>query len=207
SWAFSSIALVTDSFAELVAIAATVAAMVGIAMRNFGLDRLMTVQIIGMGGPMALALLLRGDIYHALLATLFVPTLVSFRTLGRDVRAILLNAVHDRVAASQLADQLDLALKSMQHGLCMLDENGVIAVANERAQQTFAGIAPGAWVGQTFSDLLDEAVANKVMTRASAERLLRIVGTESSGKVLLKLSADYYCEVTISSQEDRTVLL
>src|SRR5690606_34129274 len=184
SWAFSSIALVTDSFAELVAIAATVAAMVGIAMRNFGLDRLMTMQIIGMGGPMALALLLRGDIYHALLAALFIPTLVSFRTLGRDVRAILLAAVHDRVAASRLADQPDVALKTLQHGLCMRDENGVIAVVNERAQQTCAGIAAGAWAGQTFSDLLAEAVANKVLNRAAADRLLRIIETESSGKVL-----------------------
>jgi len=207
SWAFSSIAFGNDSFVELVAVSATVASMVGIAMRNFGLDRLMTAQIIGMGGPMALAFLLRGDLYHTVLAALFIPTLTSFRTLGRDVRAILLAAVHDRVATSRLADQLDLALKTMQHGVCMLDENGVIAVVNERAQQTFSGIGAGAWAGQTFSDLMAEAVANKVLTRGSADRLLRIIETESSGKVLLKLSADYYCEVTISSQEDRTVLL
>ncbi|SDG20874.1 diguanylate cyclase (GGDEF) domain-containing protein [Pelagibacterium luteolum] len=207
SWVFSSIVFVNDSFAELVAITVTVAAMVGIVTRNYGHDRLMTVQILGMGGLMVLGLLLKGDIYHMLLASLFLPMLVSFRSLGKDVRNNLLNAVHDRVAASRLASQLDTALETMQHGLCMLDENGVIALANDRAQQTFAGIADGTWVGQTFSDLLDEAIAKRALPRSTAERLNRMIANQSGGKIIMKLSGDFHCEVTVSSRGDRTVLL
>ena len=35
--------------------------------------------------------------------------------------------------------ELDTALDTMQHGLCMLDEDGLIAVVNDRAEQVFAG--------------------------------------------------------------------
>jgi diguanylate cyclase (GGDEF)-like protein len=207
SWCFSSLAFVGEPFAELLSVSVTIAAMVGIAMRNFGSDRLMTIQILGMGGPLVLGLALGGDIYHFVLGSLFLPLLVSFRSLGRDVRNILLTAVHDRVDASRLAVQLDTALETMQHGLCMLDENGVIAVANDRAQQTFAGIGEGSWVGQHFADLASQAIERRALPRASAERLLRMIETQSAGKVVLKLSDDYYCEVTISSRQDRTVLL
>lgn len=207
SWCFSAIVFVEDSFAELVAISVTVAAMVGIVTRNFGSDRLMSVQIVGMGGPMVLGLLLVGDIYHTILASLFLPMLISFRSLGADVRNNLLSAVHEKVAASRLAMQLDTALETMQHGLCMIDENGVIALANDRAQQTFAGMAEGSWVGRVFADLLTEATATRALPRATAERLLRMIAQQDGGKVVLKLSGDDHCEVTVSSRGDRTVLL
>src|SRR5690606_1726946 len=105
------------------------------------------------------------------------------------------------------AVQLDTALETMQHGLCMLDGNGVIALANDRAQQTFAGIAEGTWVGRTFVDLLDEAIAKRALPQATAERLNRMIATQADGKIVMKLSGDFHCEVTVSSRGDRSVLL
>jgi diguanylate cyclase (GGDEF)-like protein len=207
SWVFSSIVFVEDSFAQLLAIAVTVAAMVGIVTRNYGVDRLMTIQLVGMGGPMVLGLALKGDVYYILLAAMVLPMFISFRALGADVRNNLLNAVHGRVEASRLADQLDTALETMHHGLCMLDQNGVIALVNDQARQTFAGISDGAWVGRTIVDLLDEAIARRALPRATAERLMAMVDEGSGGKIVLKLSGDYHCEVTVSSRADRTVLL
>ncbi|MCD7058330.1 putative bifunctional diguanylate cyclase/phosphodiesterase [Pelagibacterium xiamenense] len=207
SWCFSSAVFVDDVFAELVSITVTVAAMVGIVTRNFGSDKLMTVQVLGMGGPMVLGLLLAGDIYQAVLASLFLPMLISFRSLGADVRNHLLSAVHERVAAKTLADQLDTALATMQHGLCMIDENGVIALVNDRAEQTFASIAEGAWVGRTVAELLSEAISRRALPHATADRILRMIERQTGGKVVMKLSEDFHCEVTISSRGDRTVLL
>lgn len=207
SWCFSALVLVRDPFAVLVSISVTIAAMVGIVTRNFGSDKLMTVQILGMGGPMIVGLLLVGDIHHFIFAAMFLPMLVSFRSLGADVRNMLLSAVHERVMASRLADQLDTALETMQHGLCMLDENGVIAVANDQAQQTFSGIAEGTWVGRTLEDLLTLAISSRALPQASAERLLRLIDQKLGGKIVIKLGGDSYTEVTVSSREDRTVLL
>ena len=143
-WCFVSLVLVDDPFAELVAISVTIAAMIGIATRNFGIDRIVASQSLAIAIPLALGLVLVGDGYHMALAALLVPLVISFRFLAADVRGLLLSQVHERTVASRLAVQLDTALETMQHGLCMLDENGVIALANDRAQQTFAGIAEGA---------------------------------------------------------------
>ncbi len=207
SWCFFSLVIVNDPFAELTAVSVTVAAMIGIATRNFGIDRLVTLQCLASALPLALGLLLTFDSYHIALSALLLPLMTSFRFLAADVRNMLLNAVHERVAASSLADQLDTALDTMQHGLCMLDNNGVIALANSRAQQSFAMIANGAWVGQTFRELILAGAEQGVMRRTTAERVLRMVGDGGGGKVVVALTEAYHCEITISSRGDRTVLL
>lgn len=206
-WCFVSFVVVGDPFAELVAVSVTIAAMIGIVTRNFGVDRIVTLQSVAISIPLALGLVLVGDGYHMALAALLVPLMVSFRFLAADVRGMLLSQVHERTVASRLALQLDTALETMQHGLCMLDENGVIALANDRAQQTFAGIAGGAWVGRSFSDLLEEAIGKRALPETTADRLNRMIIQQTGGKIVMKLSGDFHCEVTVSSREDRTVLL
>lgn len=207
AWCFIALVIVRDPFAELMSISATVAAMIGIVARNFGIDRLITLQSFALGAPLAIGLVIEGNIYYIILASLLIPMMVSYRYLAADVRAMLLNAVHGRVEASRLAGQLDTALATMHHGLCMLDQNGVIALVNDQARQTFAGISDGAWVGRTIIDLLDEAIARRALPRATAERLLAMIDEGAGGKIVLKLSGDYHCEVTVSSRADRTVLL
>ena len=207
SWCFVSLVIVRDPFAVLVAVSVTIAAMIGIVTRNFGADRIVTSQSLAISVPMALGFVLLGDGYHMALAALLVPLMISFRFLAADVRGMLLAQVHERTVASQLAVQLDTALETMQHGLCMLDENGVIALANDRAQQTFAGIAEGSWVGRSFSDLLEEAIGKRALPETTADRLNRMIIQQEGGKIVMKLSGDFHCEVTISSRGDRTVLL
>ncbi len=207
SWCFVSLVIVRDPFAVLVAVSVTIAAMIGIVTRNFGADRIVTSQSLAISVPMALGLVLVGDGYHMALAALLVPLMISFRFLAADVRGMLLAQVHERTVASRLAVQLDTALETMQHGLCMLDENGVIALANDRAQQTFAGISEGSWVGRSFSDLLEEAIGKRALPETTADRLNRMIIQQEGGKIVMKLSGDFHCEVTISSRGDRTVLL
>ncbi len=207
SWCFVSLVIVRDPFAVLVAVSVTIAAMIGIVTRNFGADRIVTSQSLAISVPMALGFVLVGDGYHMALAALLVPLMISFRFLAADVRGMLLAQVHERTVASRLAVQLDTALETMQHGLCMLDENGVIALANDRAQQTFAGIAEGSWVGRSFSDLLEEAIGKRALPETTADRLNRMIIQQEGGKIVMKLSGDFHCEVTISSRGDRTVLL
>ncbi|WP_417579202.1 putative bifunctional diguanylate cyclase/phosphodiesterase [Pelagibacterium sp.] len=206
-WCFISFVLIDDPFAELVALSVTIAAMISIVTRSFGIDRIVLTQSLAISIPLALGLILTGDGYNMALAALLVPMIVSFRFLASDVRALLLSRIHERTMAAQLASRLDTALETMQHGLCMLDETGVIAMVNDRAQQTFAGIAEGAWVGRAFSDLLEEAIAKRALPRPTVDRLNRMIGQQTGGKIVMKLSGDYHCEVTISSRGDRTVLL
>ncbi|MGN6486582.1 MAG: putative bifunctional diguanylate cyclase/phosphodiesterase [Devosia sp.] len=206
-WCFVSFLFVNDSVAELIAMTTTVGCMVGIVTRNFGLDRLLTLQIIVATTLLGLGLFLKGDFYHPLLACMLLPTLISFRFLAGDVREVLMAAVHSRIDATRLANELDAALETMQHGICMLDEHGVISVSNRQAEAIFASLVPGKWSDRPFAALISSAAAQGALPQRSAEQLLETVEAGGGGKVVLKLTDGRYCEVTVSSRQDKTVLL
>jgi diguanylate cyclase (GGDEF)-like protein len=206
-WCFASVAFVDDPIVELLALTITMACMVGVVTRNFGLDRLLSIQLVGGLTLISGGLILANTPYHWFLAGVMAIVLISFRFLAADVRQVLLNAVHSRVEASRLAVELDTALDTMQHGLCMLDANGLIAVANDRAELVFAGFVGGNWTGRPFSALISAAAGRGTIPQRAAERLMDTVRAGGGGKVVLRLPDTQYIEVTVSSRQDRTVLL
>lgn len=205
-WCFSSLVLVDDSFAELASVSVTIAATVGIAARNFGLDRLVTLQALLLGVPMCTGLMLEGDLYHVFLALLFAPTLLSFRAVAGDVRKVLLAAVHDRVKATRLAAELDTAVTTMSHGLCLLDADLRVAVANPRASQMLLGRTDG-FVGQGFLEVIWRAERNGLLTKLSAERLQTALAVREHCKLVLQLSDGTKSEVSITSSGDQIALV
>ena len=207
AWCFASLMLVDDGFAELASISLSIAAMVGVCARNFGIDRIVTLQTLFLSVPLGIGLFAVGDPYHGILASLLVVMLVSFRKLAGDIRSILRSAVHGRTEASRLAFELDTALETMQHGLCMLDGEGRIAIVNDRAEEIFSGFARGSAAGRDFTDFIGEAAREGLLPRAAAEKLLDVVQRGRGSKAILYLAEDHYCEVTVSSRQARTVLL
>jgi diguanylate cyclase (GGDEF)-like protein len=207
AWCFVAMVIVQDPFAELASASLSIAVMVGICGRNFGLDRLVTIQMICVIVPLSLGYGLHGDLYHLALAALLGIMLASFRKLAGDIRSILLSAVHGRVEASRLASQLDMAMTTLEHGLCMLDENAVIAVANERAVQQFRQMGITNLLGMPLEAVLTQMSEEGALPRTAAERLVDAVQKRSAGKVLLSLPEEHYYEVTVSSRGERTVLL
>ena len=206
-WCFFSFLFVNDGFAELIAMTTTVACMVGIVTRNFGLDRMLTIQLFVAVTFLSAGLLLKGDIYHPILGFLLIPMLISFKFLAKDVRNVLLASVHARVEASRLAVELDTALDTMHHGLAMLDADGLIAVVNGEAEEVFDHFVPGNWLGRSFAALVAQAASRGTIPQRSAEDLMQVVNGHRNGKVLLKLANQRYSEVTVSSRQDKVVLL
>jgi diguanylate cyclase (GGDEF)-like protein len=207
SWCFISMVVVRDPFAEITSATLTTAAMVGVVARNFGLDRLVTIQMVLVILPLSAGYVLHGDFYYVALALLLGIMLASFRKLAGDTRSILLSAVHDRVEASRLAAELDMALTTLEHGLCMLDHRGVVSVANERAVRLFALLGLADPIGKPLNTLLGTLGGGGVLPHTAVDRLLDVVDKHSSGKVLLCLPAGRYYEVTVSSRAERSVLL
>lgn len=206
AWCLISMAVVKDSFAELASASISIAVTVGIVARNFGLDRLVAIQMLLVIAPLSAGFALHGDIYHFILAGLLGVMLASFRKLAADVRTILLSAVHGRVDASRLADELDMAMATLEHGLCLLDEEGTITVVNQRAVRLFAELGVELLAGLPLQKALTKLADNGVPGTA-IERLLDIVGQGQSGKVLLDLSDARHIEVTVSTRQGRSVLL
>ncbi|HEY8576475.1 MAG TPA: EAL domain-containing protein [Devosia sp.] len=206
-WCLVSMLVVRDPYAELVSSTLTIAVMVGICTRNFGLDRLVTLQMALVISPLSLGLLLRNDVYHPVLAILLIVMLSSFRKLAGDIRSLLLSAVHGRVEASRLAAELDMAMATLEHGLCMLDERGVISVANERAIRLFAELGQPNLIGQPFGSVLADLTDSTMLPRTAVDRLADLISTRAPGKVLLCFGEDRYLEVTVSARKERCVLL
>lgn len=206
-WSLAAMTLVHDPYAELASVSLSIAVMVGICARNFGLDRLVTLQMVLVIAPMAVGFFLRADVYYLILAALLIVMLASFRKLAADIRAILLSAVHGRVEASRLAGELELAMTTLEHGLCMLDEAGRVTVANERALRIFARFDVHAVIGQPFATLATALNHTGKLPGPAIDRMLDIVGQRRSGKVLLALAGGHYYEITVSSRHERSVLL
>ncbi|WP_297110441.1 EAL domain-containing protein [uncultured Devosia sp.] len=206
-WCLISMGFVRDPFAELSSASITIAVTVGIVARNFGLDRLVTIQTSLVIIPLSIGYVLLGDLNHIVLAAMLAVMLVSFRKLAGDIRAILLAAVHGREEASRLAAELDIAITTLEHGLCMLDENGLVTVANERASSVFAMLGIRQLANQPFGSVLAALGATNRVPRTAIEQLGSMISRRASGKVLLSLSPGRYYEVTISSRGKRSVLL
>ncbi len=206
AWCLISMAVVKDPFAELASASISIAVTVGIVGRNFGLDRLVAIQMLLVIAPLSAGFALHGDVYHFILAGLLGVMLASFRKLAADVRTILLSAVHGRVDASRLADELDMAMATLEHGLCLLDEAGTISVVNERAERLFAGMGVAPLAGVPLRTAL-ETLTDHGVPQAAIDHLLDIVGQGQSGKVLLCLAGLRYLEVTVSTRQGRSVLL
>ncbi|MBJ3786520.1 putative bifunctional diguanylate cyclase/phosphodiesterase [Devosia sediminis] len=206
-WCLVAMLIVRDPYAELVSASLTIAVMVGICARNFGLDRLVTIQMLMVILPLSLGLLLRGDFFHPVLAILLIIMLSSFRKLAADIRAILLSAVHGRVEASRLAAELDMAITTLDHGLCLLDDKGTVSVANEQALKFFSLVGAPNLLRSPLPVLLRQQRDNGRLPHAAVDRLLDLIERHTSGKVLLCLPEGGYYEVTVSSGRDRCVLL
>lgn len=207
AWCLIAMGMVKDPFAELASASISIAVMVGIVARNFGLDRLVAIQMLLVIAPLSAGFALHGDIYHVILAGLLGVMLSSFRKLAADVRTILLSAVHGRVEASRLAAELDMAMATLEHGLCLLDEQGVVRVVNERAERLFARMGVDPLVGVPLRTAFETLTGTGVVPRTATDRLLDIVGQGQSGKVLLCLADGRYFEVTVSTRQARSVLL
>ncbi|ODT72656.1 MAG: hypothetical protein ABS75_02260 [Pelagibacterium sp. SCN 63-23] len=206
-WCMISFWIVDDAFAELAAASVSVSVLVGVSQRNFAIDRLMTIQVLLIALPLVLGLLLVGNVYYALLTLLLLPFFISLRRIAGNARDILLRAVHGRIKAAALATQLDAALDTLEHGLMMLDRDGIIEVVNARALDAFEMNDADAWLGQPLGRLCARVVETGHATRAACAQINALVDAKSSGKVLLIGGAGGYYEVSVSSRDDKTVLL
>ena len=206
-WMAYSFLVVNTAFAEMSSLSVTVSVLVGVAGRNFAIDRLVTTQVAVMSIGMAIGMLFDGTFHTAALSIVLIAFVISLRKVSANIRAILLRAVHGRIEATRLASELDTALETMQHGLCMLDEHGLIAVANDRAELVFSSFMTGDWSGRPFAAMITAAAQRGTIPPRSATHLLDTVNAGSGGKVVLKLADGQFCEVTVSSRLDKTVLL
>ncbi len=206
-WCFYSYVGVHDAFAQLSSSAISIGVLVGVAARNFGITRLVAVQTALITGPLALGLIFTGDLDHFLLALILIPFFAGIYRISVKVRQLLLSAVRGRLEATRLASELDSALATMAHGLCMIDDDGRVVVINDQARQMLQIDQSEEVIGHPATDLVLYATSRRIITKATAQLLVAEFSDNENTKLVIELASGRHFEVTSSSRNGHTVLM
>jgi diguanylate cyclase (GGDEF)-like protein len=198
-WCLIAFVKSSDPEIQLLSFSLTLANMIGVAGRNFGSNFLVNAQLIGMGIPLLSALLMTGRPYYAIYACILLPFFLSFKGISDRLRQIFLNAVVATRDVGLLAARLDTALNNMSHGLCMLDAERRIKIANARLPEVLhvdpVAIRPGCSVRR----LLRESVRAGIFSIADLRRI--------SADVERCLAENIRAPVFVESRDGRTLAL
>ncbi len=207
AWCLFAFAGLHDSFAQLTATTLSVGTFIGIAGRNFGLSRLVLIQTLLIAIPLAGGLVLEGNIYYVLLGLILIPLFASMYRVAGTVRRLLLSAMHGRVDATKLAEELDSALSTMPLGLFMIDREGQVLVINDRAREMLEIADDADVVGRPAAGLIFFAMSRNILTKATAHLLIAELSAGDDNKLIIDLAGDRHCEVTSCTRNDHTVLM
>ena len=119
-----------DPVAHMLCTAVTIGYTAAGAGRTYGRPRVAQMQILLACGPMAIGLVLRGDIFYIGCALLNVLFFLSLQRISLSLQEIYVKALLATERVASIAGQFDTALNNMPNGLCMFAPEGHLAVIN-----------------------------------------------------------------------------
>ncbi|MGY3342393.1 MULTISPECIES: putative bifunctional diguanylate cyclase/phosphodiesterase [unclassified Bradyrhizobium] len=186
-WAFVVIYLNEDPVADMLCVAIGIGYTAGGAARNYGQPRVVQWHVVLACGPMSLALLMHGGLYHIGLAILLAFFFVGLKNINLSLHAIFVKALTSSFRESALASQFDTALNNMPHGLCMFRADGRLAVMNHRFGELMQLPEDLVKRGATAVDIVSACVAagtisvesgNQVIAEIEQARIREIVSAD-----------------------------
>ncbi|MCJ8055543.1 EAL domain-containing protein [Shinella curvata] len=199
-----------DSFAELASISVTLATMVSVVGRNYGSRRAVDYITLSACIPMVLGFLGLGDFYHAVLAVLILPFILTTRMMANGVRAFLYENVLAARKIATIADRFDTALNNMPHGLFMLDADHRILVANRRACELLHLGSQERLKDCHLDVVLRFGVRNTFFNADQSKAILRQLDELLKGersRALVQVTDGLYLEFTASTRENGGAVL
>ena len=141
-----------DSFVHLMSFSLAICYLIGVIGRNFGSDKLVSIQVLIAGTTLITGLFWLDGIYPKILAVFLLPFFVACRLVSARLRKILFDAEIKAQANKIIANRFDTALENVRHGIAMFSRDGTITVANERFL-TLAGLEGEDIIGRDVSIL------------------------------------------------------
>ncbi len=137
TWTLVAFAVTSDGFVRLLATSVTVPYAFGMWTRSFALDRGMNAQIIAAFVPLSAALIVGGGWYPTLIVISLLPLFLFIKSSSTRMKEIFRAEIVARNRSATLAERLDTALNNMSHGLCMIDRQGRLILANDKFHRIF----------------------------------------------------------------------
>ncbi|MCF6367829.1 putative bifunctional diguanylate cyclase/phosphodiesterase [Rhizobium halophilum] len=193
-----------DSFVAFTCIAMTMGSMMSIVGRNYGSRHAVNFQTLGCCVPIILACVASGDLHLAMMSLLLIPFGLTTRSMANGVREFLYENVLATRKNRLIANQLDLALTTIAHGLIMLDHEGRIEVVNRRACDLLGLPEASEIQGLSLVGVLD-AHGSYRPTKVVCEVKKLVSG--SLDRTVFQLRAELHVEFSASRREDGGVVL
>ncbi len=197
-FAFVSLYVAPDTFGEIAAISVVLASTITIAGRNFGSRKMVIILSVSVLAPIALGLMLKGDLYHFLLGLFIIPFMFSINKMAHLVRTVLFTAISEEKKANRIAERFNRALNTMSHGLVMIGPSGRVVVANAEAANLMLFKSPDALLGRTIHSMLMRGVAGGMLAAKDCKfiegQLTRALREGRDRKVLVSLSNGQHFE-------------
>lgn len=195
---FTSIYLIPNIFGENAAIAVIMGSTVTIVGRNYGSKTMVAVQAFTVVLPIAVGLMLKGDLSNVVLGLYIVPFIFIITRMANHVRTVLFDAISERKAVARLAERFNRALNTMSHGLVMLGPDGKVIVSNAEAAHLMSLKSPNALLGRSIHSLLMRGVAGGMLAskdcRYVEAQLTRALREGRDRKVLVSFSNGQHYE-------------
>jgi diguanylate cyclase (GGDEF)-like protein/PAS domain S-box-containing protein len=170
-WTLAAFYVTDDGFTRFLTATITISYAFGTWTRSFAIESGTTAQILAAFLPVSAAMLVAGGWYPTMIVVAFIPLFIFIKASSKRLQHSFLAEVGARVESAILATRLDTALNNMSHGLCMIDRDGKMIVANEQVLRIFNLRAEDAKVGADMRAVLRLMVRNDIVARSEIERL------------------------------------
>jgi diguanylate cyclase (GGDEF)-like protein len=205
-FSFCAVYLYSDEFSELAAVSVAMGGAITIAGRNYGSKKMVAILSLTTVGPIAIALMLKADLYNIVLGLFIVPFMIIIMKLAALVREVLFTAISEQKKATRLAQRFDRALNTMTHGLVMLGPDSRVVVANAEAAAVMGVAHPDRLLGRTLRALLLRSVAGGLITRKDCgfveAQLTRALHEGKGRKLLVSLANGRHLEFSAREGSD-----
>ena len=136
-WTLVAFVTTNEGFVRFLATTVTVTYAFGMWTRSFALDRGMNAQLAAAFVPLSAAFLVAGGWYPSMIVISLLPLILFIKSSSNRMKDIFRAEIAERNRSAMLAGKLDTALNNMSHGLCMIDRQGRLILANDKFHRIF----------------------------------------------------------------------
>ncbi|MEM7216346.1 MAG: EAL domain-containing protein, partial [Pseudomonadota bacterium] len=194
-----------DPFVHLMSFSLALCFLIGVSGRNFGSDKLVSLQVLIASSMLISGLVLLGNVYYAILAGFQIPFFIAIRFMATRLRKILFDAELKAQANRIIASRFDTALENVRHGVAMFTRDGKITVANERFL-TLAGLDGADIIGSDVS-ILNTAGDMANQKDAFSGRIKAYLNSSKSQKFNFHLPGGRTIEADYNSMDEGGVVV
>jgi diguanylate cyclase (GGDEF)-like protein len=210
-WTLLSFYVTREAFTQFLGATMTIAYAFGMLSRSYAIYRGFNLQLVAAFLPLSAAMFVAGGWYPVAIIVAFVPLIAFMKGYSSRLKANFLGVVAAQQKAAMLAARLDTALNNMSHGLCMIDADGRLILANDQFRAIFRLSEQVALAGESVHRLFRQHVKEQLLPQSqfspSVRALFRGADIASDVTVPIDTKDGRAIEATVNHMKNNGTVL